>query len=152
MKKRLYERRSKKKDIFIITINGFLMYLLLSWDFVFGDVFALAPGYLLTLIYTLPKSGYVSIIISTVYAFVWSLYYPSYLWLSPILFIVFSLIMFVYTYKRKAIKEIFPLFYIMELIFCLWFYNQLNILSTQYIQFLIYIIIFIHIKASSDRK
>ena len=152
MKKRLYEKRSKVHDIFIILINSLLTYLFLSWDYVFGDVFALAPGYLLTMIYALPKSGYVVIIVSAVYAIIWSLYHSAFLWLSPLFFILFSLLGLLYTHKRRSVKAFFSFFYIPQFLFCVWFYNQSQILSTQLIQLSLYLIVFLHIKTLTNKK
>lgn len=150
MKKRLYERRSKKRDILILIINCVFAYLFLSWDFIFGDVFALAPGYMLTLIYMLPKSGYLAIIISAVYAFLWSVYHPSFIWLAPVFFLAFTIIALVYSHKRKGLRRFYFLFYILQFVFCLWFYNQFQLPSTQLIQVVLYLIVLLHVKVRFD--
>jgi len=152
LKKRLYERRSKKRDISLIVVHGIVIYLLLSWDFYFGDVFALAPGYMLTLFYTLRKRSYIVIILSAAYGVLWSLYYPTHLYLSPIFFIIFSVLSILYSRKRKDGMAYFFLFYILQLSFCIGFYNQFTIVITQFIQVFLYLIIFFHIRVIKHRR
>ena len=125
-----------------------MIYCLLSWDLVFGDVFALAPGYMLTLVYLLEKHVPMLIIISTFYAFLWSLFYQAFLWLSPVIFIFFVLLSIFYNRKRKSIGGWYILFYFVQFIFCVGFYNQFQILYTQFIQLGLYFIVFIHAKTS----
>lgn len=146
MKKRLIERRSRKRDIFTLIINGIILYFLLSWDLIFGDVFALAPGFMLTLIYLLEKKGYMIMILSTFYALLWTLFYPTFLWIAPVIFVFFSLLSIFYNRKRKSIKGWFFLFYFLEVVFCVGFYNQFQIQYTQLIQLGLYLIIFLHIR------
>lgn len=148
MKKRLYERNSKKQDAFILIINMIMIYCLLSWDLAFGDVFALAPGYMLTLIYLLEKRAYMLIILSTFFAFFWSLFYQAFLWLSPVIFIFFVLLSIFSSRKGKRIRGWYFFFYIVQFIFCVGFYNQFQIQYTQFIQLGLYFVVFIHVKAS----
>ncbi len=152
MKKRLFERKSKKRDSFILIINLFMIYLLMSWDLVFGDVFALTPGYMLTLIYLLERKGFINILLSLFYAVLWALFYPTFLWLSPVLFIVFSLISILYNGQPKTFKPLFFLFYLLQLIFCVGFYNQFEMANTQFIQLALYFLVFFHIKVYKNRK
>ena len=129
-----------------------MIYLLLSWDLVFGDVVTLTPGYLLTLIYVLEKKGHILIILSAVYAVLWSLFYPNFLYLSPVIFIIFSLLSLFYNHKPKNMKRYFFLFYFFQLVVCMAFYNQFQIQYTQFIQLALYLLIFFHVKIRQDRK
>ncbi|MEA1885096.1 MAG: hypothetical protein U9N62_11365, partial [Thermotogota bacterium] len=117
MKKRLYEKNSKKRDVFILIINIIMIYCLMTWDLVFGDVFALAPGFMLTLIFLLERKVTALIILSTIYTLIWSLFYQSFLWLSPVLFILFTLLSIFYNRKRKSIRGWFFLFYLVQFVF-----------------------------------
>lgn len=152
MKKRLYERKSKKRDIVILIINILMIYLLLSWDLFFGDVFALTPGYMITMIYLLEKKGYFNILLSLFYAVFWALFYPSFLWLSPVFFLTFSLITILYSHQPKSFKTFFFLFYFLQLIFCFGFYNQFEVAYTQFIQLVLYFLVFFHIRIFKKRK
>lgn len=148
MKKRLYEKNSKKRDVFILIINIIMIYCLMSWDLVFGDVFALAPGFMLTLIFLLERKVTALIILSTIYTLIWSLFYQSFLWLSPVLFILFTLLSIFYNRKRKSIRGWFFLFYLVQFVFCVGFYNQFKIQYTQFIQLGLYFVVFVYVKIS----
>ncbi|HPF16010.1 MAG TPA: hypothetical protein P5107_02610 [Thermotogota bacterium] len=152
MKRRLYEKKSKKRDLFLVIVNGLLIYWMLSWDFVFGDVFALAPGYMITIIYALNNHRYISVILSAFYAIVWSLYYSAFIWMSPLFFIVYSLMAFFIIGRWKEIQKFYCLFYLLEGFFCLYFYNQGTFVSTQLIQMGLYLLTFFHLKRILKRK
>lgn len=146
MKKRLYENRSKKKDALFLTLNLIIIYMFMSWDRVFGDIVALAPGLMVTLMYCTTQRRYLMIIFSGFYAVLWALYFPSFLWLSPIFFIIFSMITFTLTKKRKALATIFAMAYIGQFIFCIAFFNNYESFATQFIQLFGYMIVYFHLR------
>lgn len=152
MRKRLYEKKSKKRDLCLVIANGLMIYWMLSWDFVFGDVFALAHGYMITMIYALNAKIYISVILSAFYAILWSLYYSAFIWMSPVFFIVYSFLAIFTRGRRKGIQRNYWLFYLLEWLFCLYFYNQMTIFSTQLIQLGLYLLLFFHLKTFLKRK
>lgn len=152
MKKRLYQRSSKKRDIFILIMNAMMIYLLLSWDLFFGDVFALSPGYMLTMIYALEKKGHMGIFLSTVYAVLWTLLFPSFVYLSPIFFIAFSLLSVYYNRRQKFLQYGFFIFYLFQFVFCIGFFNQLEIHFSQFFQLVLFLFVFFHVKGYKKRN
>ncbi|MEA1884923.1 MAG: hypothetical protein U9N62_10445, partial [Thermotogota bacterium] len=88
------------------------------------------------------------IILSTIYTLIWSLFYQSFLWLSPVLFILFTLLTIFYNRKRKSIRGWFFLFYLVQFVFCVGFYNQFKIQYTQFIQLGLYFVVFVYVKIS----
>jgi len=145
LKKRLYENRSKKKDAIFLALNLIILYLFISWDLVFGDLVALSPGLMVTIIYCAFTRKYLTIIISAFYAIMWALYFPSFIWFSPMLFIVFSVLTLTLTRKRKVLTTLFIFAYTGQFLFCLAFFNNYKAFSTQFIQLFGYLIVFFHL-------
>lgn len=149
MKKRLYEKKSIKKEIIITLLSCLLIYLTFSFDLFFCDILCLTPGLVLSLIYLMKQKAYLSYILSTYYAVMWILGFKEYYYVAPFIFIFLIVVSYIVKKRYSITNKLFFIVYVIEYLFSLCLFNNFFFISSQLIQFVFYLLVFFHIRKKS---
>ncbi len=149
MKKRLHDKKTKNKEIFILIFSIITVTFSFSFDIYFCDIVCMTPGVILSLIYLYHKKIYLSYILSGYYSLLWILGFNEKKYLSFLLFIFFVLISNISKKRNSVTKYLYPSFYFIQYVFCTGVFNMFTLWSSQLIQPLFFLILFLHIKDRS---